>query len=106
MHQLLVTANIPSSLILATLMMEALHSSETSVHTTARWDNVLEEGILPNHNYNCILQATVTLYRVSDASGEVTVEKVAEKPLHQDMLNSTVCRLIEFSYETFSAISL
>lgn len=33
-------------------------------------------------------EATVTLYRVSDASGEMTMDKVGEKPLHQDMLNS------------------
>jgi hypothetical protein len=49
-----------------------------------------------NHIYNWILQAVVTLYRVSDASGEVTVDKVGEKPLHQDMLNSTVCKQIVF----------
>jgi hypothetical protein len=47
-------------------------------------------------NCNWILQTVVTLYRVSDASGEVTVDKVGEKPLHQDMLNSTVCKQIEF----------
>jgi hypothetical protein len=34
-RQLLVTANIPSVLILVTLMMEALHPSETSVLTRA-----------------------------------------------------------------------
>jgi hypothetical protein len=35
MGHLLVTANVPSSLILVTLMMEALHFSETSVLTRA-----------------------------------------------------------------------
>jgi len=38
------------------------------------------------------LQAVVTLYRVSDASGEIIMDKVGEKPLHQDMLNSTVSK--------------
>jgi hypothetical protein len=37
-------------------------------------------------------QAVVTLYRVSDASGEMTMQKVGEKPLHQDMLNSAVSK--------------
>jgi hypothetical protein len=47
MHWLLVTANvIPSSLNLVTLMMEALHSSETLVLTSAMWRNILEYGIL------------------------------------------------------------
>jgi hypothetical protein len=38
------------------------------------------------------LQAVVTLYHVSDASGEMTMQKVGEKPLHQDMLNSAVSK--------------
>jgi hypothetical protein len=46
-RQLLVTANVvPRSLILVTLMMEALHSFETSVLTRAP-----EDGILHSHRH-------------------------------------------------------
>jgi hypothetical protein len=45
--QLLVTANVPRSPILVTLMMEAIFSFETSVLTTSRC-NFPEDGILQN----------------------------------------------------------
>jgi phospholipid N-methyltransferase len=46
----LVTANVvPTSPILATLMMEAINYYETSVLTTATRRHIPEEGILHSH---------------------------------------------------------
>jgi hypothetical protein len=45
--QLVITANVvPSSLILFTLMMETIRSSETSVLTRATWRHIPQDGIL------------------------------------------------------------
>jgi hypothetical protein len=46
-RRLLVTANVvPSSAILVSLIMEALHSSETTDLTRATQHNIPEDGIL------------------------------------------------------------
>jgi hypothetical protein len=49
LHRLLVKANVPNSLIVVTLMMEALSSSETFVRTRATLRHIAEDGILHSH---------------------------------------------------------
>jgi hypothetical protein len=48
--QLLLTANVPSLLILVTMMMEAICSSKTSVLTRATQHNIPEDGIRHSHH--------------------------------------------------------
>jgi hypothetical protein len=45
---------------LSTLKMEAIRSSETSVHTRSTWRHIPEDGIL--HNDTCLLPSLLRIF--------------------------------------------
>lgn len=46
-------------------------------------------------------ESTTTLYTVSDASGSLKVEPIAQKPLKQEMLNTNDCFILDTGNEIF-----
>jgi hypothetical protein len=55
----LVNVNVPKSLILSTLMMQAIHSSETSVIIRTTWRHILGDGIIHAYGSFVSFQAHV-----------------------------------------------
>jgi hypothetical protein len=59
---LLVTANVPSSLILVTLMMEARSFSESSVLMRTTRHHIPEDGILHSHRSENFIAYEMTIF--------------------------------------------
>jgi hypothetical protein len=78
--RLLVTANVPSSRILVTLLMEALSSCETSVHTRATWHNIPDDAF-----FYVVYMFTIKRIRENINQNSMQKGKVYQKPtLGQD----------------------
>jgi hypothetical protein len=67
-RRLLVTANVPSSLILVTLMKGAPSSSETKILTWTTWRNIQEDVILHSHRRENLNSYTVRVLRSSPST--------------------------------------
>jgi hypothetical protein len=85
---LLVMATIvPSSLILVTMMMEALRSSETSILTRTTWHNIPEDSIL--HSHLCENLKSYMIFYCSMVAHRTAQKKL----LFSNLLHSNGCRL-------------
>jgi hypothetical protein len=91
--RLLVTAKVPSSLIIFTLMMEVIRSSETSVLTRATLRNVPEYDIIQSHPHENF-KSYITQTNSVALSPQANYTDVATATCRKNLVPTSVVRLI------------
>jgi hypothetical protein len=88
--QLLVTANVPGSPNLVNLMMEVIHSSETSLLTRAKQCDIPQDGILL-YQPNVYLYTYIYIYIYYYLGTTVTNQNLIQEEIKRRLNSGNAC---------------